>query len=149
MAEFAGTRSSVDTSRRFDGAGPWSDAGLSRTRLVPVLDADIVRQLEVGQASYLYRGGVTYVQVKRLTGRQAALAPAVVAGRADGVAGAGGLAGADGAARGDAPTVPLRWPAPFGAPAPAAPGVAAPGVAGMVLPDASEVLDEAFGARRE
>ena len=143
VAEFAGTRSSVDTSRRFDGAGPWPDAGLSSTRLVPVLDADIVRQLEVGQASYLYRGGVTYVQVKRLTGRQAALAPAVVASRADGVAGASGLTGADGAARGEAPTVPLGWPAPFGSPAPA------PGVAGMVLPDASEVLDEAFGARRE
>jgi hypothetical protein len=144
VAELAGTRPSVDTSRRFDGAGPWPDAGMSRTRLVPVLDADIVRQLEVGQASYVYRGGVTYVQVKRLTGRQAALAPAVVAGRADGVAGAGGLAEADGSARGEAPTVPLGWPAPFGAPGPPAPGVA-----GMVLPDASEVLDEAFGARRE
>jgi hypothetical protein len=57
------------------------------------------------------------VQVKRLTGRQAALAPAT----------------------GDAPTMPLpavavpaQWP-----PAPPPP------------PDASEVLDEAFGARRE
>ena len=142
MAEFAGTRSSVDTSRRFDGAGPWSDAGLSRTRLVPVLDADIVRQLEVGQAAYVYRGGVTYVQVKRLTGRQAALAPAVVRDRADE---ADGLAGADGAGRGDATTVPLPlgWPAPYAGPPPA------PGLPGMVLPDASEVLDEAFGARRE
>jgi hypothetical protein len=152
VTEFAGTRSSVDTSRRFDGAGPWPDAGLSRTRLVPVLDADIVRQLEVGQASYVYRGGVTYVQVKRLTGRQAALAPAVVRDRAGGVAGPGGLAGADGvhgAAHGEAPTVPLGWPAPFGAPMPAAPPGAAPGLAGKVLPDASEVLDEAFGARRE
>ena len=110
---------------------------------MPVLDADIVRQLEVGQASYIYRGGVTYVQVKRLTGRQAALAPAVVRNSAGGVAGADGLAGADGAARGEAPTVPLGWPAPFTGPSPA------PGLPGMVLPDASEVLDEAFGARRE
>jgi hypothetical protein len=84
---------------------------------VPVLDADIVRQLDVGQAAYVYRGGVTYVQVKRLTGRQAALAPAA----------------------GDAPTMPLpavavpaQWP-----PVPPPP------------PDASEVLDEAFGARHE
>ena len=134
VAELAGTRPSVDTSRRFDGEGPWSDAGSSRTRLVPVLDADIVRQLEVGQAAYVYRGGVTYVQVKRLTGRQAALAPAVVRDRADG------------AGRGEAPTVPLPlgWPAPFTGPPPPAPGLP-----GMVLPDASEVLDEAFGARRE
>jgi len=142
VAELAGTRSSVDTSRRYDGAGPWPDAGVSRTRLVPVLDADIVRQLEVGQAAYIYRGGVTYVQVKRLTGRQAALAPAVVRDRADG---ADELAGADGAARGEAPTVPLPlgWPTPFTGPPPGA------GLPGMVLPDASEVLDEAFGARRE
>jgi len=140
VAELAGTRPSVDTSRRFDGAGPWPDAGVSRTRLVPVLDTDIVRQLEVGQTAYVYRGGVTYVQVKRLTGRQAALAPAVVRDRADGADRADGL---DGAARGEAPTVPLGWPAPFTGPSPA------PGLPGMVLPDASEVLDEAFGARRE
>ena len=140
VAELAGTRPSVDTSRRFDGAGPWPDAGMSRTRLAPVLDEDIVRQLEVGQTAYVYRGGVTYVQVKRLTGRQAALAPAVVRDRADGADRADGL---DGAARGEAPTVPLGWPAPFTGPSPA------PGLPGMVLPDASEVLDEAFGARRE
>jgi hypothetical protein len=122
VTELAGTRAYVDTTRRFDGQGAWAGDGLSRTRLVPVLDADIVRQLDVGQAAYVYRGGVTYVQVKRLTGRQAALAPAA----------------------GDAPTVPLpavsvpvagvpaQWP-----PAPPPP------------PDASEVLDEAFGARRD
>jgi len=143
VAELAGTRSLVDTSRRFDGAGPWSDAGLSRARLAPVLDADIVRQLEVGQAAYIYRGGVSYVQVKRLTGRQAALAPAAVRDRADGAA---GLADADGAARSEAPTVPLplAWPAPFAGPVPPAPGLPR-----AVLPDASEVLDEAYGARRE
>ena len=117
VSELAGTRSYVDTTRRFAGQGAWAGDGMSRTRLVPVLDADIVRQLDVGQAAYVYRGGVTYVQVKRLTGRQAALAPAA----------------------GDAPTMPLpavavpaQWP-----PAPPPP------------PDASEVLDEAFGARRE
>jgi hypothetical protein len=122
VADLAGTQSYVESTRRFDGHGAWQGDGLSRTRLVPVLDADIVRQLDVGQAAYVYRGGVTYVQVKRLTGRQAALAPAV----------------------GDAPTVPL-------------PAVAVP-VAGVPAqwppsppppPDASEVLDEAFGARRD
>ena len=117
VSELAGTRAYVDTTRRFAGQGAWAGDGMSRTRLVPVLDADIVRQLDVGQAAYVYRGGVTYVQVKRLTGRQAALAPAA----------------------GDAPTMPLpavavpaQWP-----PAPPPP------------PDASEVLDEAFGARHE
>jgi hypothetical protein len=117
VSELAGTRAYVDTTRRFAGQGAWAGDGMSRTRLVPVLDADIVRQLDVGQAAYVYRGGVTYVQVKRLTGRQAALA----------------------AAAGDAPTMPLpavavpaQWP-----PAPPPP------------PDASEVLDEAFGARRD
>jgi hypothetical protein len=117
VSELAGTRAYVDTTRRFAGQGAWAGDGMSRTRLVPVLDADIVRQLDVGQAAYVYRGGVTYVQVKRLTGRQAALAPAA----------------------GDAPTMPLpavavpaQWP-----PVPPPP------------PDASEVLDEAFGARHE
>ena len=111
VAELAGTRSYVDTSRRFAGSAGWEDAGSSWSRLVPVLDADIVRQLDVGQAAYIYRGGVTYVQVKRLTGRQAALAPT---------------------------TVPM----------PRFEAAAAPEAAG-VLPDVSEVLDEAFGARRE
>jgi len=117
VSDLAGTRACVDTTRRFAGQGAWAGDGLSRTRLVPVLDADIVRQLDVGQAAYVYRGGVTYVQVKRLTGRQAALAPAA----------------------GDAPTMPLpavavpaQWPPPLPPP-----------------PDASEVLDEAFGARHE
>ena len=97
VSDLAGTRAYVDTTRRFAGQGAWAGDGLSRTRLVPVLDADIVRQLDVGQAAYVYRGGVTYVQVKRLTGRQAALAPAA----------------------GDAPTMPLpavavpaQWPPP-------------------------------------
>ncbi len=126
VVELAGTRSQLDTSRRFAGAGAWEDAGSSSSRLLPVLDADIVRRLDVGQAAYLYRGGVTYVQVKRLTGRQAALAPAAAP-----------------AERADWPTLPLPVPA-------AAWGLGAdPGAPGGGLPDASEVLDEAFGARRE
>jgi hypothetical protein len=82
----------------------------------------------VGQAAYVYRGGVTYVQVKRLTGRQAALAPVnAPAPAADGTLADATL---------PLPTVPAprgpgAWPSP------------------TVPPDASEVLDEAFGARRE
>jgi hypothetical protein len=115
IVELAGTRSFVDTSRWYSGAGTWEDSGSSRTRLVPVLDGDIVRRLDVGQAAYIYRGGVTYVQVKRLTGRQAALAPTLVVAQ-DAVV-------TDVAAD----TVPLPRVEP---------------------PDVSEVLDEAFGARR-
>ena len=117
MADLAGTQTYVDTTRRFAGHGAWPGDGLSRTRPVPVLDADIVRQLEVGQAAYVYRGGVSYVQIKRLTGRQAALAPAAQ----------------------DAATMPL--------PAVAVPAQWPP--AQPPPPDASEVLDEAFGARRD
>jgi hypothetical protein len=178
----AGTQSSVDTTRRFDGAGAWSDDGLSRTRLAPVLDGDIVRRLEVGQVAYVYRGGVTFLQIKRLTGKQAAIgrgsvatAKADAADAADGASGwpadlIGPAAGAaDGAqqsprwladtdASGEPPTMPLpvigaagadatfsgaghpavfgRWPTAFGSGDPA-------------LPDVSEVLDDAFGARRD
>ena len=78
----------------------------------------------MGQAAYVYRGGVTYVQVKRLTGRQAALAPAMVP--APGKAAAAGPA-----------------------PAPTWPGGVSQCPPDWILPDASEVLDEAFGAWRE
>jgi hypothetical protein len=206
VVAMAGTRSAVDTTRRFDGAGPWSDDGLSRTRLAPVLDGDIVRRLEVGQVSYVYRGGVTFLQIKRLTGRQAALEPgtsifaaglAGAAGQRTGRAAGGGrsMTGATGrvdedarwlagaAASGEPPTIPLpvigatSGPAPGFAAGrePVAGGAVGPpwapvprpdsGVAGgtrpgvptagalasgvPALPDVSEVLDDAFGARRD
>jgi hypothetical protein len=127
VAELAGTSPSVDTSRRFSGAGAWADDGLSRASRAPVLDGDLVRRLEVGQVCYVYRGGVTFLQIKRLTGRQAAI------GRGPGP-GAHAPGGAEPA------TVPLpvaaARPAPWPPPGPA-------------LPDASEVLDEAFGELRE
>ena len=142
IVELAGTRSLVDTSRRYSGAGTWDDSGSSRARLVPVLDGDIVRRLDVGQAAYIYRGGVTYVQVKRLTGRQAALAPAIVRDAAAPV-------DRDAAPAADTLPLPRVWPgdgadpsSPVPRPWPGAPGP-------PPVPDASEVLDEAFGARRE
>ena len=42
-------------------------------------DPAIIRSLDVGQAAYIYRGGVTFVQVKRLVAAPAALAREPVA----------------------------------------------------------------------
>jgi hypothetical protein len=143
VAEFAGARPVTDTSRRLTAPGTWEPEGSSRTRLAPVVDGDLVRRLDVGQVAYIYRGGVTYVQVKRLTGRQAALAPA--SGNAPGApagvpaqrtAPAGDRAAAHPRATADAG--PALWPGQAGG----------PGIPDG-LPDVSEVLDEAFGARHE
>jgi hypothetical protein len=143
VVAMAGTQSAVDTSRRFDGAGAWSDDGLSRTRLAPVLDGDIVRRLEVGQVAYVYRGGVTFLQIKRLTGRQAAIGPGSASLIPGGVS--------DGAERGagQAPTIPLPV---IGAAAGAGAGFTRAGALAVgvpALPEVSEVLDDAFGARRD
>ena len=134
VAALAGNLPSVDTSRRFSGAGPWQDDGLSRARLAPVLDGDLVRRLDVGQVCYVYRGGVTFLQIKRLTGQQAAIGRGLTATAplAQFPAGA--------AATG---TAPAGWPGR------AAVAVSATPVPVPALPDASEVLDEAFGARRD
>ena len=88
VAGLAGTRKYVDSTRRLVRApsattGPvaariitaarWSDEGSSRVQLMPVVDPDLVRGLGVGQAAYVYQGGATYVQVKRLVAAPAAL----------------------------------------------------------------------------
>ncbi len=75
VSELAGSRRLLDTARSLTGTAPprWDRTGSSRVRGVPVVDPDLVRQLDVGQAAYIYRGGVTYVQVKRLVAKQAAL----------------------------------------------------------------------------
>jgi hypothetical protein len=154
VAQLAGTLPSVDTSRRFAGGGPWGDDGQSRTRLAPVLDGDLVRRLDVGQVGYVYRGGVTFLQIKRLTGRQAAIGPGVapvtpLTGAAAGGAAAGaghgravpwapGTGAVNGRAADDA-AVTAEFPA-----VPLVAGPARP-VTVLALPDAGEVLDEAFG----
>jgi hypothetical protein len=130
-AALAGTRQVTDTTRRLLRVPLWSHQGSSRLRSAPVVDSGLIRNLDIGQAAYIYRGGVTFVQVKRLVAAPAALAgtgPAVVVARGAGTqagagtqgdtgtqAGAGILAGADGLAGKDA------------------------------LADASALLDEAFG----
>jgi hypothetical protein len=93
----AGDRAAVATSRRLTGFARWSREGSSQVRDVPVADPALVRALDVGQAAYLYRGGVTFVQISRLVGTPAALpaAPARPRGTVRPAAGAGAGAGAD------------------------------------------------------
>jgi hypothetical protein len=122
VAALAGTRKVTETTRRLIGIPVWSHLGTSRVRLAPVVDPDLIRSLEVGQAAYIYRGGVTYVQVKRLVTAPAALpAPGQVPTPAP-----------------SAPTAPAARARRGTAPAPA-PGPAP-------LPDARPLLDQAFGA---
>jgi hypothetical protein len=117
VAALAGTRKVVDTTRRLRGMPLWSHQGSSRLRPAPVVDPALIRALEVGQAAYIYRGGVTYVQVKRLVAGPAALpVPA-----------------------GPAPQGRLSTPPGRDRAVPPVPGPAR-------LPDVSPLLDEAFGA---
>jgi hypothetical protein len=162
VTALAGTRRAVDTARRLLGAPLWAHEGLSRAGGTPVVDPELIRGLGVGQAAYIYRGGVTYVQVKRLVaapaglpgggqaatrtagpaaarvgrpggpGPQAPTPPAAMSPAGTGPA-AGGLA-----AGAPADDVPAAGPRVDGAPAAGAPAAGAP--AGV-----RELLDEAFG----
>ncbi len=124
VSDLAGNRRMVDTTRRLLGAALWSGGGYSRAHYTRVVDPDIVRCLDVGQAAYIYRGGVTYLQVKRLLAGAAELpGPAQVRPPARPQLPA-------------APAGPLQ-PRPPAAPRP--PGPPAP------PPDAGPLLDEVFG----
>jgi hypothetical protein len=83
----------------------------------PVADPAIIRSLDVGQTAYIYRGGVTFVQVKRLVATPAALTrePAAAGEPTD-------------------TTAATRPAAPLAGAEPVSP-----------LPDAGAMLDEAFG----
>ena len=102
-------------------------AGTSRLQETPVADPDLIRRLDVGQTAYIYRGGVTFIQVKRLVAGPAAL-----------------------------PGRPRSRPVPLPAPHPATarPGLtrsrpaacrAPRGQPPGLLADISALLDEAFG----
>src|SRR5262249_48900198 len=73
VTALAGNRPVLDTSRRVLGVPRWGHEGSSRIREEPVADPALIRRLAVGQAAYIYRGGVTFVQVKRLLAAPAAL----------------------------------------------------------------------------
>jgi hypothetical protein len=125
----AGTRKLVDTTRRLLGVPIWRHQGTSRIRQAPVADPALIRSLDVGQVAYIYRGGVTFIQVKRLIGGPAALAVPVMATVAQ-----AGLR-----AHGQLAAVPPAGGEPdAGEPAGGEPDVSEP--------DVSELLDEAFGA---
>ncbi len=105
----------------------WTGGGYARAHYTRVVDPDIVRCLEVGQAAYIYRGGVTYLQVKRLPAGAAELP---------------GQAQLRPPARPQLPAAPAG-PLPPRPPAgPEAPRPPAP------LPDAGPLLDEVFGRPR-
>jgi len=129
VTALAGPRQTLDTSRRLLSAPRWDDEGTSRMREAPVADPALIRRLAVGQAAYIYRGGVTYVQVKRLVA-----APAALTGVS---AQAGAPTPPDPAGPPPATTAPLTGPAA----APSAPGAGS----GGPPPDVSALLDEAFG----
>ena len=75
VTALAGQHSRLDSTRQLTGWLRWSRTGTTRIASVAVADPDRIRGLEVGQAAYLHRGGVTYVQVKRLVAGPAALTP--------------------------------------------------------------------------
>jgi len=158
LTALAGTRRATETTRRLARFPVWRHQGTSRLNEIPVVDAALIRDLDVGQAAYIYRGGVTYVQVKRLVGAPAAMAGrpaaavnrAVASGRA--VAGDGGHAddggpASDGGRAPDGGRVPDGGPAPDGGVAGpmARPAGARPGTAGAP-PDVSAVLGLDCGA---
>jgi hypothetical protein len=143
VAALAGARRVVDTARRLLGVPLWAHEGLSRAEGTPVVDPELIRGLDVGQAAYIYRGGVTYVQVKRLVAGPAELAGPATGGTA--AAGARSGEQADVPAAGGPPAGPVPAgmpPAPAGGPAPGVPG-SDPGATRPA--DVSALLDEAFG----
>jgi len=126
VTALAGQRKAVDSSRYLLGSLRWSQQGSSRVQNVPVADPALVRALGVGQAGYIYRGGVTYTQVKRLVAGPAALTAVPVPAQRTGP-------GAQPAA---------AVPPPGAGRTPAA---AQPAAAMAQLPDVSAFLDSAFG----
>jgi hypothetical protein len=117
ITAFAGNQKAIETTRRLVRFPIWAASGSSRLAEVPVADPALIRRLDVGQVAYIYRGGVTYVQVKRLVSR-----PAAVTG------------------------VPAPRSAPKRPPAAGLAEAELPRAVPPELPDVSPVLDAAFGS---
>jgi hypothetical protein len=73
LTALAGTRKAIDTTRMLGRYPRWRKQGSSRLHEAPVADPVLIRGLDLGQVAYIYRGGVTYLQVKRLVPAPAAL----------------------------------------------------------------------------
>lgn len=73
IVSLAGQRAAVASTRQLAGRVRWPRSGSSALRPVPVADPELIRHFDVGQAAYLYRGGVTFAQVKRLVAGPAAI----------------------------------------------------------------------------
>jgi hypothetical protein len=123
LTGLAGARKTVDSTRHLTGFLRWSRQGSSRVHEAPAADPAIIRALDIGQAAYIYRGGVSYTQVKRLVTGPAALRAVTSARPVQAAGGAAGKAGPDGRAA---------------VPRPAATG-------GTRLPDVGAFLTEVFG----
>jgi hypothetical protein len=131
VAELAGERRLLDTTRRLLGGWLWSGEGHTRAEHTKVVNPDIIRSLDVGQAAYISRGGVTYVQVKRVVAGPAALpapVPAPVPPHPR-----------PGPGPGAGPAAPWHAPVPGDGPAPREDTGPRP------LPDARLFLDEVLG----
>ncbi|HUN35833.1 MAG TPA: hypothetical protein VMU95_27865, partial [Trebonia sp.] len=63
VTDLAGTRTAVWTTRVLAGRHTWQTFGASAPKPLPVADPDIIRRLDVGQAAYIYQGGVTYLHI--------------------------------------------------------------------------------------
>ena len=114
LAGLAGTRKAVETIRRTGRFPVWRREGSSRLTEVPVVDPALVRGLDVGQVAYIYRGGVTYVQVKRLVAAPAAVTPAPAATASAGPGAAGPAWTAAGSSAAELPDVSALLEAAFG-----------------------------------
>jgi hypothetical protein len=135
VAALAGTRYVTETTRRLRRVGVWAHQGTSRMRRDPVVDPALIRALDVGQAAYIYRGGVTYTQVKRLVAPPAAVSPS-------------GVTSARPTAAPAVARQPTPAPPPGPQPSPAQPSgqQVRPGPHPQpALPDLGALLDEAFG----
>jgi len=64
VTDLAGTRTAVWTTRVLADRHTWQTFGASAPKPLPVADPDIIRRLDVGQAAYIYQGGVTYLHIK-------------------------------------------------------------------------------------
>jgi hypothetical protein len=83
LIELAGTRRVLETAHRLIG-NTWSDEGTTRIQRAWSADPELIRRLNVGQACYIHRGTVAFVQVARpkpspLTLRPAPVPPAPAA----------------------------------------------------------------------